>query len=123
MAKKQGSDNSEESRSQFLKETQNEWELLRSVVHGMYDEVDKLTKKAPADEISELALRRINQVIKQSKTLLAGDPYVDSIEIFVAAGENPEYRDVLMILREITEGLLRQEDERKERTRPYSWKP
>ena len=54
---------------EYLKSTDEEWELLNSAVGGLYNEIDKLTKKAPADEISELAMKRVNQVIKRIKGL------------------------------------------------------
>jgi hypothetical protein len=84
-------------------------ELLRSVLAGLYDEIDKLTKKAPADEITELGLRQVNAVITGVKELLAGDPFIDAIDPFVPAGENPEHRDVLLILRQLKQGLDRWE--------------
>jgi DNA repair exonuclease SbcCD ATPase subunit len=95
-----------------LEETRQQWDLLNSVLTGLYDEFDKLTKKAPADEITELGLRRVNELIRQAKQLLVGDPFIDSIDPFVAAGENPEHRDVLLVLREIRQGMLRQNSER-----------
>jgi DNA repair exonuclease SbcCD ATPase subunit len=94
-----------------LEALQPEWHLLKSVLDGLYDEVDKLFKKAPADEITELALKRINDFIKRAKQLLKGDPFVDSIDPFVPAGENPEHRDVLLILREIRQGMERRGEE------------
>jgi hypothetical protein len=90
-----------------------EWKLLDSVLDGLYGEVDKLAKKAPADEITELGLRRINDLITRAKELLKGDPFIDSIDTFVPAGENPEHRDVLLILREIKQGMERREQEYK----------
>lgn len=80
---------------------------LNSVATGLYEEVDKLAKKAPVDEISDLALKRINAVITEAKELLKSDPFVASIDVFVAAGENPQYRDVLLILREVRQGIKR----------------
>jgi hypothetical protein len=94
-----------------LEETRLRRQQVESVLDGLYDEIDKLTKKAPADEITELALRRVNGVINAAKELLKGDPFIDSIDPFVPAGEYPEHRDVLIILREIKQGMKRQEAE------------
>ena len=94
-----------------LEQLEPEWDLLDSVLKGLYDEVEKMTKKAPADEITELGLGRVNDLLKRAKDLLKGDPFIDSIDPFVAAGENPEHRDVLLILREIRQGMGRQHDE------------
>lgn len=91
---------------------------LNSVVTGLYMEVDKLAKKAPVDEVSDLALKRINVAITEAKKLLKGDPFVASIDVFVAAGENPEYRDVLLILREVKQGITREAEAREIR----AWK-
>jgi hypothetical protein len=101
----------EKERLEYLKETQLRRQQVGSVLDGLYDEIDKLTRKAPADEITELALRRVNGVIVAAKDLLKGDPFIDTIDPFVAAGEYPEHRDVLIILREIRQGMQRQEQE------------
>lgn len=103
-----------QQRFEALERSQGQWDLLDSVLEGFYDEMDKLAKKAPADEITELGLKRVNELIKQSKELLAGDPFIDSIDPFVAAGENPEHRDILLILREIRQGMKRQREEHQE---------
>ena len=100
-----------QKRRKQLDETRQQWELLNSVLTGLYGEFDKLTKKAPADQITELGLRRVNELIRQAKELLAGDPFIDSIDPFVAAGENPEHRDVLLVLREIRQGMARRNSE------------
>jgi hypothetical protein len=84
---------------------------LKSVLQGYYGELDKLSKKAPADEVTELALKRINDLIKQCKELLQGDPFIDSIDQFVAAGERPEHRDALLVLRDLQQGIARFEEE------------
>lgn len=86
-------------------------EQLESVLKGYYAEMDKLAKKAPADQVTELALRRVNELIKQCKELLQGDPFIDSIDLFVAAGERPEHRDVLLVLRDLQQGIERWERE------------
>lgn len=80
---------------------------LTSVLKGLYDEMDKLSKKAPAEQITELAMRRVNDVIKRGKELLAGDEFIDSIEVFVAAGDRPEHRDALLVLRDLRQGIER----------------
>ena len=108
------------SRYEELKKSRPKRELLHNVVIGLYDEIEKLTKKSPADEITELAMRRVNALIKEAKELLKGDPFVDTIEVFVAAGENPQNRDVLLILREIKQGLERQSSEYYELDREHS---
>jgi hypothetical protein len=87
---------------------------LASVLKGLYEEMDKLTRKAPADEVTELALRRVNDAVARGKELMAGDEFIDSIDLFVAAGERPEHRDVLLILSELRQGMARLDSEHSE---------
>jgi hypothetical protein len=81
--------------------------LLESVSLGMYDEVDKLTKKAPAEPVTELVLEQVNDVIRETKQLAQEDSYVQKLAEFVPAGDFPELRDVLFVLRQIRQGLAR----------------
>lgn len=81
--------------------------MLVSEVTGLYDEMDKLAKKAPNEPVTTLQLKIINSFIKKAKRLLSGDTIVDEVEVFVAAGDNPEYRDAVTVLRQIRQGLER----------------
>lgn len=81
--------------------------LLESVSLGMYEEVDKLTKKAPAEPVTELVLEQVNDVIRETKQLAQEDPYIQKLTEFVPAGDFPELRDVLFVLRQIRQGLER----------------
>jgi hypothetical protein len=103
----------QKARLDYLEENRDQWALLKSVLDGHYEEIEKLTKKSPSNEVTDLALKRINTVIKDTKKLLAGDPYIDSIDVFVAAGDMPQLRDVLMVLRELIQGMERRADEYK----------
>jgi poly-D-alanine transfer protein DltD len=84
--------------------------MLVSEVTGLYDEMDKLAKKAPNEPVTTLQLKVINSFIKKAKRLLSGDTIVDEVEVFVAAGDNPEYRDTVTVLRQIRQGLERFEN-------------
>jgi hypothetical protein len=81
--------------------------LLDSVSRGLYDEIDKLAKKAPAEPITDLALGQINDVIRETKQLVTSDPYVQRLSEFVPAGDNPQHRDAVIVLRQIRQGLER----------------
>ncbi|MDX6577824.1 MAG: hypothetical protein QOE96_3777 [Blastocatellia bacterium] len=81
--------------------------MLVSEVTGLYDEMDKLAKKAPNEPVTTLQLKIINSFIKKAKQLLSGDIIIDEVEVFVAAGDNPEYRDVVTVLRQVRQGLDR----------------
>ena len=90
-----------------LRQKQKKLDLLQSVSLGLYDELDKLAKKAGADLVTDLALEQVNDFIRDSKTLLIEDPYVQRQKEFVAAGDNPQHRDVVVVMRQIRQGLER----------------
>ena len=79
-------------------------EMIKSGLIGLYDEVDKLVKTSPKEPITSLQLKRVNGFLGKDKTLLSGDTIIDEIEVFVTAGDKPEYRDVIMVLRQIRQG-------------------
>ncbi|HEY0377088.1 MAG TPA: hypothetical protein VGC87_09030 [Pyrinomonadaceae bacterium] len=81
--------------------------MLFSEVTGLYDEMDKLAKKAPNEPVTNLQLKILNSFIKKAKRLLSGDTIINEVEVFVAAGDNPEYRDAVTVLRQIRQGLER----------------
>ena len=81
--------------------------LLQSVAAGLYDEADKLSKKAPAESASDLMLEQVNDIIRETRELLQGDVYVQRLREFVPAGNNPELRDVVVVLRQIRQGMER----------------
>jgi hypothetical protein len=101
------------SRLAYLRANADRGDQLSSVLNGLYMEMDKLSKKAPADEVTELALRKVNAVITGCKELMRGDEFIDSIDVFVAAGERPEHRDVVLVLSELRQGIDRLERERR----------
>lgn len=82
-------------------------DLLESELTGVYDELDKLCKKAANEPVTQLQLSIVNNIIQQTKLLLRGDMVIDDIHMFVAAGDNPEYRDVVVVLRQLRQGLDR----------------
>ncbi|MCJ7633987.1 hypothetical protein MUP77_16570 [Candidatus Bathyarchaeota archaeon] len=84
-------------------------EQLVSASDALYDEMDKLTKKAPAMTISQLSLERVNKIIRAVKEFLVQekDDFVEELVEFVPAGDMPEYRDVTLVLSQIKAGLDR----------------
>src|SRR5438132_13030626 len=84
-----------------------QYELHGSAIEGLYVQFDKLTKKAPGDHLTELALETVNDAIRDSKTLLRGDPYVDRVKEFDPAGETPQNSDVLLVLSTLRTALER----------------
>lgn len=90
-----------------LKTQRQRLDLLQSVSFGLYEELDKLAKKSPADEISPLGLEHVNELIRDAKVLSPDDLYMQRCKVFVPAGDNPQNRDVVMVLRQIRQGLDR----------------
>lgn len=90
-----------------VKEKLKQADLLKSVADGLYEEMDKLAKKAPVDQATDLVVIHVNDVINEARELAAGDAYVQRIHAFVAAGDNPEHRDVVLVLRQLRQGLDR----------------
>lgn len=90
-----------------LKTQRQRLDLLQSVSAGLYEELDKLAKKSPADEISPLGLEHVNELIRDAKELSPADLYMQRCKVFVPAGDNPQHRDVVMVLRQIRQGLDR----------------
>ena len=87
-------------------------ELLESEVEGLYGEMDKLARKSPSESVTDLQLRAINSFISKSKQLLSDDVVIGEVTSFVAAGDNPEYRDAVTVLRQITQALKRYREHR-----------
>ena len=85
----------------------NQLKLLESVSLGLYDEIDKLSKKAPAEPVTDLVLTQMNEVIRETKELIADDPYVQRLQEFVPAGDNPQHRDAVVVMRQVRQGLER----------------
>jgi hypothetical protein len=93
------------------KENHKKLILLDSVSEGLYEEVDKLAKKAPAEPLTDLALEQVNDVIRETKQLIETDSYVQRLKEFVPAGDNPQHRDAVVVLRQIRQGLDRYRNE------------
>lgn len=81
--------------------------LVLSDLDGFYEEIDKQTKKSPADSITDLQLEIVNDLIEMIKKILSDDELILKVNKFVSAGDNPAYRDVIVILRRLKQGLDR----------------
>jgi len=80
---------------------------LSSHLQGFYEEIDKLTKSKALVEATDLVVQQSNYIIQDAKDLIKGDVHLDRVKEFVPAGTNPEYRDVLLVLRAIQQSLAR----------------
>lgn len=94
-----------------LKEKWKFLEPLVDVSTGLYEEVDKLFKKSPVEEITKLTFDKVNEVIKDTKEMADTDIYVQRLNMFEAAGNYPEVRDVVLILNQVLKGLNRYKSE------------
>ncbi len=85
----------------------SELSALQSVALGLYEELDKLTKKSPVEAVTDFVLSQLNDVIRETKRLVADDSYVQKLNEAVPAGDNPEQRDAIVMLRQARQGLER----------------
>ncbi len=82
-------------------------ESLESHLNGFYNEIDKLTKGRSMLEVTPLAVEQTNDIIRDAKSIIEDDTYLDRVREFVPAGNNPLYPDVLVTLRIVRESVER----------------
>jgi hypothetical protein len=84
------------------------WARLESFVDGLYDELDKLSRKNPIQNMSSLATSRVNRAIRDARTLMdAHDDYIADLREFDPKSAYNTVRDGVLVLREIRQGLAR----------------
>lgn len=115
---KEEEERTRQEQAKRIRQQQEAYGLLRTVQDALYTEIDKLNKKAPRERISDYAVRKINAHIDNVKAFLPGDPYLAEVVPFVPAGDNPEYRDVALVLAELGAAL-----QRFRKSRPLNWSP
>jgi vacuolar-type H+-ATPase subunit H len=96
-----------------LIEKEKMFKILDSVSEGLYHEIDKLSKKSPIEPVTNLIVDEVNEIIKGIKEIIETDPFIKRLKLFVAAGDNPETRDVLIILKNVRQGIDRYKPELK----------
>jgi hypothetical protein len=84
-------------------------DALSSHLTGFYEEVDKLAKGRSLLEATSLIVDQANDIIRDAKSIIENDPYLDRIKEFVPAGNNPVYPDVLLVARSVQQCLERTE--------------
>jgi hypothetical protein len=82
-------------------------EMIKSELIGFYDEMDKLVRILPREPITPLQLKITDDLLRKAKSLLSEDPVIDQVKIFAGEASLPEYRDVIIVLRQIRQGLER----------------
>jgi hypothetical protein len=75
--------------------------------HGFYVEIDKLAKGKALIEATDLAVKQVNEIIRDAKSVVKKDLYLDRIKEFVPAGDNPVYPDILISTRSVRDSLER----------------
>jgi hypothetical protein len=78
-----------------------------SQLTGLYEEVDKLTKSKSIVPTPELLVELANGLVSDVKALAFRDTYLDRLRLFVPAGNNPNYPEILITLRVVQQSLLR----------------
>ncbi len=93
----------------WLEEADARSAQLESVVTVLHAELDKLARKSPTGQVSDLMVQRVNKAIRESHALMdrEGDDFLQEVTEFIAAGDNPENRDVLLVLAELKAALSR----------------
>ncbi len=72
--------------------------LLESVTQALYTEMTKMANKAPKETLTKLSLEKVNTAIRDVKAMIPNDENLNEIRMFEPAGDNPEYRDAVLIL-------------------------
>jgi len=57
-------------------------------------------------EATPLIVEQVNDIIRDAKSIIEGDPYLDRVKEFVPAGNNPTYPDVLLVARSVQTSML-----------------
>ena len=68
-------------------------------------------------EATSLIVEQANDIIRDAKSIINGDAYLDRVKEFVPAGNNPVYPDVLMVARSVQQCLGRTEKQLSDRER------
>lgn len=74
---------------------------LVSHTEGFYDEIDKLAKGKALFAATDLAVQQVNDIIRDAKAIIEGDPHLNRVKEFVPAGDNPVYPDILLATRAV----------------------
>jgi len=80
---------------------------IQEVTKGLFEESEKLFKKSPVETITNLMLDMVNEAIRDTKSLGPTDVQLKRITEFVPAGDNPEVRDVQLVLNQVLKGQER----------------
>jgi DNA repair exonuclease SbcCD ATPase subunit len=74
---------------------------------GFYSEIDKLTKGKGIIPVSDVLVEGFNDIVRDAKSIVDGDTYLNRVKEFVPAGDNPTYAEMLVKTRTVVESLER----------------
>ena len=80
---------------------------LTSHLAGFYAEIDKLAKGKSIFEASDLVVAQTNDIVRDAKSMVEGDTYLDRVKEFIPAGDNPKYPDVIVTLTTVRQAIQR----------------
>jgi hypothetical protein len=80
---------------------------LSSHLKGLYEELDKLARRKKPLEATNLAVAQVNEIVREAKELVAGDPYLARLEEFDPGSAGPVYSDLLLVARTVQQSMLR----------------
>ena len=90
-----------QERVRIVQQKREQLDLLKTFHTELYNEISKLNIKAPKEQVSDYTLRKVNEHITRIKSFLPDDPYLSEIHPFEPAGDNPEYREIVLVLRQM----------------------
>lgn len=111
----------EEERMARSQQLQERHAQLESFVDGIYTELSKLSIKWPTQPVTKLTLDQANRAICDLKELMSGenDAFINEINEFLPAGDMPEARDVVLVLKQIKQALDRMETKHRREWRGF----
>jgi protoporphyrinogen oxidase len=108
-AEREAEEQERQKRLNWLFEAKERHAQLVSVADGLYNELDKLARKWPSMPVTERQVTKVNRLLGAVRQLLEdeGDEFADALDEVVPAGDMPETRDIVLILREARDALDR----------------
>jgi hypothetical protein len=95
----------EELRTWMLRKLTHE--MIKSELTGFYEEVNKLVRILPKEAVTPLQLKIADDLVGRAKRLFSEDTAIDQVWLFARAAGVPEYRDMIVVLRQICQELER----------------
>ena len=108
-----------EQRLQGERNSARTYAELTSHLDGFYEEIDKLAKGKAMLEATDLVVETTNNIVRDAKSIIVDDSYMERVKEFVPAGTNPVYPDVLITLRTVRQAVARFGEGRTDREKQH----